>query len=140
MRSAKEIWDSVKVRYARTNIPKLFSLTKELSHMSQDNLSILAYFTKYKTLQDELACLTATPRCNCGKCTCTVNTHLDNYEQSLQLTRFLMSLNEQFTSDRGQILLIITFLLLAIVIPSCCKMRTIEALLVILKLLLIVPH
>ena len=104
MKSAKAIWDELRIRYAQTNVPKLFALRKELSHLSQDSLSISAYFTKYRTLQEELSSMTTSPRC-CGKCTCTINAQLDAHEQSLQLEQFLMGLNDTFTSIRGQILL-----------------------------------
>ncbi|XP_074367025.1 uncharacterized protein LOC141707640 [Apium graveolens] len=105
MRSAKAIWDDLRVRYAQTNVPKLFSLRKEISRLTQGSLGISAYFTQFKTIHDELQCLTSTPRCICAKCTYTVNAKLDAHEDSIQLTQFLMGLNDSFNGIRGQILL-----------------------------------
>lgn len=105
MRSAKAIWDDLKVRCAQSNVPKLFSLRKEISHLSQGTLTISAYFTKFKTIHDELQCLTSTPRCTCNHCTGTINAKLDSHEQSIQLTQFLMGRNDHFTGIREQILL-----------------------------------
>lgn len=45
------------------------------------------------------------PRCSCNLCTCPVNTKLNDLDQSIQLTQFLMGLNEAYTSVRGHILM-----------------------------------
>ncbi|XP_074375157.1 uncharacterized protein LOC141716893 [Apium graveolens] len=62
MKYAKTIWDDLQLRYAQTNVPKLFSLRKEISHLTQGTLAITAYFTKFKTIHDELDCIAAKPR------------------------------------------------------------------------------
>lgn len=101
MNSVKAIWDDLEVRYAQSNMPKLFHIRKELSQLSQGNLSVASYFTKFKTLVDELDCLTSKPTCTCTKCTCGINAKLDVYAQAGILTQFLMGLSDQFTSIRG---------------------------------------
>lgn len=93
------------VRYAQRNMPKSFNLRQEISKLSQGSLSIASYFTTYKTLIDELECLTAKPTCNCNKCTYEVNIKLEAYDRANQLTWFLMGLSEQYTAIRGQILM-----------------------------------
>lgn len=66
-------------------------------------MSITAYFTRFRTLLDELENLSSIPRCTCT--TCNVHQHLKTYEQSLKLSQFLMGLNDQYTVIRGQLLL-----------------------------------
>lgn len=105
MTSAKQIWDELTMRYEQTNLPKLFGLRRELSQLVQGTMSITTYYTKFKTLTDELDCISSKPRCTCAKCVCDVNSRLDVYDQSSHLIQFLMGLGEQFTSVRGQILL-----------------------------------
>lgn len=105
LKSAREIWLDLEVHYAQSNVPKLFHLRKEIAHLTQGTLSVSAYFTKFRTIHDELECLTPKPRCTCTLCTCAVNTKLNELEQSVQLTQFLMGLNETFTAIRGQILM-----------------------------------
>ncbi|XP_074346502.1 uncharacterized protein LOC141685288 [Apium graveolens] len=68
-------------------------------------LSALWMRCNHMTLSDELDSLSARPRCTYTHCTCNVNTKSDQYECTIQLTQFLMGLSEQFTSVRGQILL-----------------------------------
>ena len=107
MRTAKAIWDELQVRYAQSNVPKLFGLRKDISHLSQGSLSVTAYFTKFKTLLDELDCISAAPRCTCSGCTCGINNKLEASDKNVQMTQFLMGLNDQFTGIRGQILLMV---------------------------------
>lgn len=92
--------------FAQTNVPKLFNLKKELAYLSQGNMSISAYFTKFRTLNDELDELADVPRCNCDKCTCDNNVKIEKYLNDVKLSQFLMGLSEQFTAVRSHLLLV----------------------------------
>lgn len=105
MESAHAIWLDLEVRYAQSNAPKLFSLRKEISHLTQGSLSISAYFTRFRTIHDEIENLTVKTKCTCNGCTCGANAKLHTADQSVQLTQFLMGLDDTFTAIRGQILL-----------------------------------
>lgn len=102
---AQEICIDLEVRYAQSNVPKLFHLRREIAHLTQGSMSVSAYFTKFRTIHDELKCLTTKPRCTYNKCTCTVNNELNEFDQNLQLTQFLMGLSDIHTGIRGQILM-----------------------------------
>lgn len=105
MNVAKDIWDDFAIRFAQTNVPKLFNLRKEIASLRQGNLSISAYFTKFRALNDELEALSVVPRCDCGKCSCAINAKLDVFSKSIKLSQFLMGLGEQYTAIRGHLLL-----------------------------------
>lgn len=93
MPSARDIWLDLEVRFAQSNVPKLFHLRREIAHISQGSMTVSAYFTKFRTTHDELECLHNKVRCTCSHCTCSVNAKLSEQEQSVQLTQFLMGLN-----------------------------------------------
>ncbi|XP_074339691.1 uncharacterized protein LOC141677589 [Apium graveolens] len=103
--TARDIWLDLEVRYAQSNVPKLFNLRKELSHLEQGSLSLSGYFTRFRTINDELDSVVNKPRYICAQCTCQVNAKLIESEQNVQLTHFLMGLNDTYTAIRGQILL-----------------------------------
>ncbi|XP_022142327.1 uncharacterized protein LOC111012468 [Momordica charantia] len=44
--SARDIWLDLQERYQRKNRPRIFQLRRELSNLSQDQLSLSAYYTK----------------------------------------------------------------------------------------------
>ena len=93
MQSAREIWLDLATRYAQSNVPKVFNLRKDISHLAQSSLSISAYFTKFRTINDELECVKTKTRCVCNLCTCHVNTKLNEEDESVQLSQFLMAVS-----------------------------------------------
>lgn len=104
--TAKAIWDDFKVKFAQTNVPKLFNLRRDIAYLTQGNLSITAYFTKFRSLTDELDALSEFPKCTCGKCTCTVNAQLEKFTRESRLSQFLMGLSDRFTGIRGHLLML----------------------------------
>ncbi|XP_074370155.1 uncharacterized protein LOC141711536 [Apium graveolens] len=69
-------------------------------------MSITAYFTKMRSLTDELNALAPIPKyvCTQNSCTCGVTAKLEAYEQINSLSQFLIGLNDVFTGIRGQML------------------------------------
>ncbi|XP_022883903.1 uncharacterized protein LOC111400748 [Olea europaea var. sylvestris] len=71
--------------------------------LSQDQDTVSVYFTKLKTIWEELS--NYRPICNCGKCTCDGVKELNKYYQTEYTMSFLMGLNDSYSQIRGQILL-----------------------------------
>ncbi|XP_034212833.1 uncharacterized protein LOC117625376 [Prunus dulcis] len=91
---AREIWEDLHERFSQSNAPHIFQLQPETSYLTQDQLSVVAYYTKLKGLWDELASYTDSSTCICAA-------HGDRNK----LMQFLMGLNESYSAVRGQILL-----------------------------------
>ncbi|XP_060182902.1 uncharacterized protein LOC132612837 [Lycium barbarum] len=103
-KSAKELWSDLEDRYGQANGAKLFQLQKELSAVVQGNSSVSAYFTKMKSLSDELEALNTYIVCSC-ECKCGSKTKTLKAIQDGRLLQFLMGLNEVFIGVRSNILL-----------------------------------
>ncbi|XP_024029706.1 uncharacterized protein LOC112094030 [Morus notabilis] len=101
--SAAEIWLDLKDRFSQSNGPRIFQLRREFVNLAQDQHSVSVYFTKLKSLWEELS--NFRPVCSCGKCTCGGVKALYNHCQMDYIMSFLMGLNESFAQVRGQILL-----------------------------------
>ncbi|KAL5557118.1 hypothetical protein UlMin_039354 [Ulmus minor] len=69
----------------------------------QDQNSVSFYFTKLKTIWEELS--NFRPVCTCGKCTCGGVKALNSHYQMEYIMSFLMGLHDSFTQVRGQLLL-----------------------------------
>uniref|UniRef100_A0A2N9GG27 Retrotransposon Copia-like N-terminal domain-containing protein n=1 Tax=Fagus sylvatica TaxID=28930 RepID=A0A2N9GG27_FAGSY len=52
--TAQEIWEDLKERFAQGNGPRLFEIQKSISILSQDQSSVSTYYTRLKSLWDEL--------------------------------------------------------------------------------------
>jgi hypothetical protein len=105
--TCEEMWLDLKERFSQRNGPRVFQLQKSISTFSQENYSVSTYFTKLKSLWDELSnyrpfpCCSCNPSCSCG----AIKSVTDFYNQEY-IFQFLMGLNDSFSQIRGQILLI----------------------------------
>ncbi|KAL0385944.1 UNVERIFIED_CONTAM: hypothetical protein Sradi_2988700 [Sesamum radiatum] len=106
VRSAGDLWLELQGRYGRTNGPTVYKLQREITLVTQGNLSITDYFTKVRKLWDEVACLASTPRYVCGGCTCGVNDAIWHLIASQHVMQFLMGLHDSYNGEQSQILLI----------------------------------
>ncbi|KAL5581465.1 hypothetical protein UlMin_013907 [Ulmus minor] len=101
--SACEIWLDLKDRFQQRNGPRIFQLRRQLMNHVQDQNSVSFYFTKLKTIWEELS--NFRPICTCGKCTCGAVKELNSHYQMEYIVSFLMGLHDSFTQVRGQLLL-----------------------------------
>jgi len=102
---AGELWKELEERYRQSNKARLFQAQKHVTCISQGDLDIASYFNKAKKVWDEFSAVGSLPRCDCSKCECEVNIKLDRYAQEQRIIRFLMGLNDSYTSVRGNILM-----------------------------------
>lgn len=64
--TSQEIWKELEQRFGKSNVAKIYQIQRDLSSVSQGNLSVTVYFTKVKRLWDEHFSLIAIPTCSCG--------------------------------------------------------------------------
>ncbi|RVW84581.1 Retrovirus-related Pol polyprotein from transposon RE1 [Vitis vinifera] len=73
--------------------PRIFQIERDIACLTQDQMTVAAYYTRLKKLWDELGSYNDTV-CSCGA---------DHKRR--RLMQFLMGLNESYNAIRGQILL-----------------------------------
>uniref|UniRef100_A0A2N9EQW3 Retrotransposon Copia-like N-terminal domain-containing protein n=1 Tax=Fagus sylvatica TaxID=28930 RepID=A0A2N9EQW3_FAGSY len=98
--TAREIWEDLKERFAQGNGPRIFEIQKSISTLSQDQSSMSNYYTRLKSLWDELNNFRSILDCSCG----ALKVLLDN-KQHEYVMQFLMGLNDSFSHVRAQILM-----------------------------------
>lgn len=98
---AVEMWNDLFLRFRVSNLPRKYQLEQAIITLKQGNLDLSTYYTKKKTLWEQLAnTKTSTvKRCNCDH----VQELLEDAETS-RIIQFLMGLNDSFANIRGQIL------------------------------------
>ncbi|XP_074374927.1 uncharacterized protein LOC141716635 [Apium graveolens] len=102
--SATDMWSDLHIRFAQINGPRIFELKKVLSELSQENLSISVYYTKFKHLYDDLMNVSHAPKCVCI-CNCKAKAEMDQLDKMMKVTQILMGLNDNFTNIRCQLLM-----------------------------------
>ena len=89
-KTAREVWLDLQHRFSQGNGPRIFELRQEICSLAQEDLSISSYYTKFKSLWQELL----------DYRTCSYGHWVEDCVMS-----FLMGLNETYTIVKGQILL-----------------------------------
>ncbi|XP_060974069.1 uncharacterized protein LOC133039240 [Cannabis sativa] len=97
---ATDMWHDLQERFNEGNGPRIFQLQTQLTRLQQGDQSVTSYFTKLKSIWDELKEFQPNTTCSCG----AMKIFLDYYNQN-QVLQFLTGLNESYSSVRAQILL-----------------------------------
>lgn len=63
--TARELWLEIEERFGTCNGPMLYQNQREISSISQGNLSVSEYYIKLKRLWEELTFLMPIPECTC---------------------------------------------------------------------------
>ncbi|KAL0455787.1 UNVERIFIED_CONTAM: hypothetical protein Slati_0917900 [Sesamum latifolium] len=101
-KSSRSLWLDLEERYGKCNGPQLYQLQREITVLSQGNLTVEAYYTKLRWLWDELEAMLPTPQCTCNGCTCGLSKRVVDLALFTQLMPFLMGLCEIFDHVRHQ--------------------------------------
>ncbi|KAL0358343.1 UNVERIFIED_CONTAM: hypothetical protein Sangu_0683700 [Sesamum angustifolium] len=67
-------------------------------------MSVVEYFSRLRTVWDELDVMMPTPHCTCGGCTCGASKTTADQAVFTRLIQFLMGLSESFDHLRDQLL------------------------------------
>ncbi|XP_065865575.1 uncharacterized protein [Euphorbia lathyris] len=100
-KSSYSLWQEIEQRYGQSNGPLIYQLRKEISSLSQGNLSLVDYFNKIKRRWDELAEIKPLLSCTCGEARRQAQDQLEEE----QLMQFLSGLHIDFDNVREQILI-----------------------------------
>lgn len=103
--TAQAIWTDLKNRFSQGNGPRVFEFQTMVSTLSQENITVSSYYTKFMIVWDELVDHKSIPSCSCGVCTCGSMAAHAAYQEEECTMKFLMRLNDYFTPIREQILL-----------------------------------
>ncbi|XP_076941934.1 uncharacterized protein LOC143611642 [Bidens hawaiensis] len=98
--SARQLWLELNDRYGQDNGAKYYQLQKSLSDLVQGDSDVASYFTKLKTIWDELSSLNTIPTCTCGTAPL-----MSKRDEDQKLMQFLIGLNSCYDTTRGNILM-----------------------------------
>ena len=99
--TAQAIWTDLKNRFSQGNGPRVFEFQTMVSTLSQENITVSSYYTKFKIVWDELVDYKSIPSCSCGVCTCGSMAAHSAYQEEECTMNFLMGLNDSFAPVRG---------------------------------------
>ncbi|KAJ0490449.1 putative RNA-directed DNA polymerase [Helianthus annuus] len=102
--TAREIWVDLRERFGKESAPRAYELKQSLTVTRQEGTSVSTYYTKLRTIWDEIQSVLPVPRCNCDGCTCGIGKKLTELRDKERLYEFLLGLDPEFRTIRTQIL------------------------------------
>ncbi|XP_025625241.1 uncharacterized protein [Arachis hypogaea] len=95
---AYEIWDELKHRYYQGDKFRVAELYEEVYALRQGDMNVTNYYTKLKSLWEEIDNFRIVPQCNCDKrCSCALSVIRKQREED-KVTKFLRGLNDQHST------------------------------------------
>ncbi|XP_073275485.1 uncharacterized protein [Primulina huaijiensis] len=98
--TAREVWIDLRDRFHQSNAPRIFQIKKLLNGLHQASMDISGYYTRMRTLWDELKDFQPISLCTCGSMK-----EWMNYQNQDCVLQFLMGLNDSYAQIRAQILM-----------------------------------
>ncbi|KAL5537688.1 hypothetical protein UlMin_046008 [Ulmus minor] len=99
--SAVDMLSDLYDRFHQGNTPRVFQIKQLLGNLVQGSSDVIGYFTRLRTLWEELKDFRPFPVCSCG-----AMKQLIDLQQQGYVLQFLMGLNESFSQVRAQILML----------------------------------
>ncbi|CAA7017958.1 unnamed protein product [Microthlaspi erraticum] len=98
---ASEIWKDHSTRFHITSLPRSYQLSQQIWSLNQGSMDLSTYYTKLKTLWDELdgtSCEKTCHHCDCCK-------SMEKKADHAKVIKFLAGLNESYNVIRSQIIM-----------------------------------
>ncbi|MCH85256.1 retrovirus-related Pol polyprotein from transposon TNT 1-94, partial [Trifolium medium] len=110
LEDAVQAWNDLHARFARADRVRISSLQRELYTIRQDSLSVTSFFTKLKSLWEELELYRPIPACSCvTRCVCEAMVNAKKFKEEDLVLLFLTGLSDSYAMVRSQILLMEPF-------------------------------
>ncbi|XP_019178311.1 PREDICTED: uncharacterized protein LOC109173526 [Ipomoea nil] len=107
---AKEVWDDLRKRFSQCDAQRISTLQNEIYGLKQNNLSVNEYYTRCKTLWEEMNTLRPLPICKCCKCDprcpCDLVEEIRRDRDIDRVIRFLQGLNEDYANLKANVLIL----------------------------------
>ncbi|XP_047264634.1 nicotinate N-methyltransferase 1-like [Capsicum annuum] len=98
--SAQKIWIGFKERFDKINATRIYHMHKEIGDLTQGTLSVSIFFSRLNDLWDDFESVIPFPGCDCEKSKTFVE-----YLHLQKTMKFLMGLNETYSPQTSQILM-----------------------------------
>jgi hypothetical protein len=107
MENASDVWLDLKERFSQGDLVRVSELQQEIYALTQDSDSVTSFYSKLKTLWEELEIYMPIPVCTCRvRCSCDAMRIARSNHHLLHAMRFLTGLNDSFGVVKSQILLL----------------------------------
>lgn len=91
----RELWKELEQRFGESNGPLLYQIKRNISLLSQGDLTLMQCYAKMKRYWSQLSVLRHDPVCHCD-CICNANKKIVEYREDDKLLQLLIGLKEEY--------------------------------------------
>ncbi|XP_019150389.1 PREDICTED: uncharacterized protein LOC109147211 [Ipomoea nil] len=103
--NAVDVWEDLRKRFAQCDAQRISALQIEIYEAKQGNLSVGDYYTKCRTLWEQMNALRPIPSCKCEpKGACDLIDVIRKEREIDQVIRFLQGLNDDYNGLKSSVL------------------------------------
>lgn len=105
---AEDVWSDLKRRFAQCDAQRISILQNEIYNLKQGNLSVSDYYTKCRTMWEDMNNLRPLPMCKCNprhSCNSIID-EIRSERDTDQVIRFLQGLNDDYSSLKSNVLVL----------------------------------
>ncbi|XP_019196007.1 PREDICTED: uncharacterized protein LOC109189835 [Ipomoea nil] len=104
---ATDVWEDLKRRFSHHDAQKISSLQSEIYGLKQGTMSVNDYYTRCRTLWEEMNSTRPFPVCRCDpKCSCDLIDQIRKERDTDQVIRFLHGLNDDYSNLKSNVLVL----------------------------------
>ncbi|XP_019179606.1 PREDICTED: uncharacterized protein LOC109174828 [Ipomoea nil] len=104
---AKSVWDDLKRRFSQQDAQRISILQSETYNLRQGSMSVNEYYTRCRTLWEEMNTLRPIPICKCDpRCRCDLTSIIRKERDTDQVIRFLQGLNDEYNNLKSSVLIL----------------------------------
>lgn len=104
---AQAVWEDLQRRFAQCDAQKIAILQNEIFNLKQGSLSVNDYYTRCRTLWEQMNTLRPLPVCKCvPRCSCDLVDGVRKERETDQIIRFLQGLNDDFNNLKSNVLVL----------------------------------
>ncbi|KAI3448741.1 hypothetical protein Pfo_005406 [Paulownia fortunei] len=97
---ASVVWADLNECFFQNNALRIFQLQRDIASLHQETMSVIAYYSKLKSLWDEFSSYN-----DLYVCVCEAQSRVAERDELKKVMQFLMGLNDTYSAIHGQILL-----------------------------------
>ncbi|XP_019192757.1 PREDICTED: uncharacterized protein LOC109187063 [Ipomoea nil] len=104
---ADDVWGDLRRRFSQRDAQRISILQSEIHNLRQGSLSVNEYYTKCRTLWEEMNTLRPIPLCKCTpRCSCDLVETIRKEKEIDQVILFLQGLNEDYNNLKSTVIVL----------------------------------
>ncbi|XP_019168540.1 PREDICTED: uncharacterized protein LOC109164466 [Ipomoea nil] len=106
LEKASDVWNDLRRRFAQCDAQRISILQNEIYNLKQGSLTVSEYYTRCRTMWEEMNAMRPLPAYLCTGCACNLADKIRKERDIDQVIRFLQGLNDDYNALKSNVLIL----------------------------------